>query len=92
MTPERWMHITTGHPEVADYYYEILETIENPDVIYEGTNDAQIAIRRIKEGLDKFVIVIYKETSSEDGFIITAYISKKEQEFIKKKILWKQQN
>jgi hypothetical protein len=30
LTQERWYHISTGHPEIADYYYEILETIENP--------------------------------------------------------------
>jgi hypothetical protein len=44
LTNERWQHITTGHPEIADYFYEILESIENPDVIYEGFNDAKIAI------------------------------------------------
>jgi hypothetical protein len=36
MSAERWQHISTGHPEVADYYYEIFETIENPRVIYQG--------------------------------------------------------
>lgn len=30
LTDERWHHISTGHPEMADFYYEILETIENP--------------------------------------------------------------
>jgi hypothetical protein len=33
LTDERWQHITTGHPEIADYYFEILETIETPQII-----------------------------------------------------------
>ncbi len=30
LTEERWQHISTGHPEIADYYYELLETVEKP--------------------------------------------------------------
>ena len=49
LTDERWLHITTGHPEIAGYYYEILETIEDADIIYEGSNEAKIAIKRFQE-------------------------------------------
>ena len=28
LTDERWTHITTGHPELEDYYEEVLETIK----------------------------------------------------------------
>jgi len=92
LTGERWQHITIGHPEVADYYYEILETIENPEIIYEGNNNAKIAVKGFKEKLAKFVIVIYKELTANDGFIITAYFSNKKQEFKSKKVLWEQQS
>lgn len=92
LTSEHWQHITTGHPEIADYYYEILETIENPDIIYEGNNDVKIAIRKFQETFTKFVVAVYKETSVKDGFIITAHFSNKKQEFKKKKVLWKQQS
>lgn len=90
LTSERWQHITTGHPEIADYYYEILETIESPQIIYEGNYDAKIAIKRFPENNNTFVVVVYKEVSATDGFIITAHFSNKEQEFNKKKIIWKQ--
>lgn len=92
LTSERWQHITIGHPEIADYYYEILEVIENPDTIYGGNNDANIAIKKLQEKLDKFVVVVYKEVSAKDGFVITAHFSNKQQEFQKKKILWNQQS
>ncbi|HSU49383.1 MAG TPA: hypothetical protein VLJ41_02290 [Segetibacter sp.] len=36
LTEERWYHISTGHPEVAAYYFEILETIENPQKNLSG--------------------------------------------------------
>lgn len=90
LTDERWMHITTGHPEVADYLYEILATIENPDVIYEGNENGLIAAKSFPELNAKFVVVIYKEVSASDGFVITAFLSSKKQEFEKKKVLWKQ--
>lgn len=44
LTDERWHHITVGHPEMADYYYEILETIENPRMIYAGNSGELIAL------------------------------------------------
>lgn len=90
LTQERWHHISTGHPEIAGYYYEILETIENQLCIYEGTQNEYIAVSGKEEQTGKFIVVIYKETAPADGFIITAFISTKEQEFIKKKLLWKQ--
>lgn len=71
--------------------YEIFDTIENPDVIYEGNDLAKIAIKKLLEIFNKFVVVIYKEVSKNDGFVITAYLSKKQQVFQKKRILWSQQ-
>lgn len=90
LTAERWYHISVGHPEIADYYYEILETVENPQTIYEGSNDGLIAVSFKIEPINKFVVVVYKEVSLADGFIITAYLSNKEQKFEKKKIVWNQ--
>ncbi|OFX60020.1 MAG: hypothetical protein A2046_02230 [Bacteroidetes bacterium GWA2_30_7] len=92
MTTERWQHITIGHPDLADYYYEILETIENPEIIFEGSYDAKIAIKKFQERDSKFVIVVYKEINASDGFGVTAYFSTKIQEFKNKKLLWKYQN
>ena len=89
LTTERWQHISIGHPEVADFYYEILETIENPQVIYDGSEGGLIAVSFKYEPSDKFIVVIYKELSFDDGFIITAYLSNKEQKFEKRKIVWK---
>jgi hypothetical protein len=92
LTSERWQHITLGHPEIADYYYDLLNAIENPDIIYEGSNGAKIAVKLLEEREDKFVVAVYKEVTANDGFVITVYLSEKKQEFEKKTVLWKQQN
>lgn len=31
---ERWFHITEEHSEMAGYYFEVLETVEEPEAIY----------------------------------------------------------
>jgi hypothetical protein len=90
LTPERWQHITTGHPEIADFYFEILETVENPKIIYEGNVGGLIAVSFKFENTGKFIVVIYKEVSREDGFVITAFLSNKELKFDKKKVVWEQ--
>lgn len=89
LNEERWYHITTGHPEMADYYYDILETIENPLVIYKGNYEEQIAVSDKVVSTGKFIVVVYKELNSSDGFVITAFYSDKLQKFDKKEILWK---
>ena len=87
LTAERWHHIIESHSEMAGYYFEVLETIENPDAIYEGRMEECIAIRKLKN--DKYVVVIYKEINKKDGFIITAFITKKKKQFERRKIIWK---
>jgi len=91
LTEERWYHISTGHPEIADYYYEILETIENPNIIYEGIYGDLIAVSDRDDTSGKFIVVVYKELSHTDGFIITAFISNKTNYLDKKKKIWKKQ-
>ncbi len=91
LSEERWKHITTGHPEMAGLYFEILETIENPDCIYEGNYGELIGVAKIKSMKNMFIIVVYREVSPVDGFVITAFSSTKMQTFKHKKIIWKQQ-
>jgi hypothetical protein len=33
---ERWFHITEEHSEMAGYYFDVLDTVEEPEAIYEG--------------------------------------------------------
>ena len=86
---ERWFHITEEHSELAGYYFEVLETIKNPEIIYEGKDEELFAIRTVEEG--KFLVVIYKETDKEDGFVITAFLTRTSKQLERRKKLWESQ-
>jgi hypothetical protein len=79
MTDERWRHITTAHPEMAEHYQSILETVKQPDDIYEGDRNERIALRKIDK--THHIVVVYKEINEDDGFIITAFMTSKPETF-----------
>lgn len=88
LTEERWFHIIENHDDLAGYYDEVLQTVEEPDYIIKGYGDALIALREVEKG--KFLAVIYKEFRT-DGFIITAYLTRKIK-FKKEAILWQKES
>ncbi|MBS3915212.1 MAG: hypothetical protein KG003_11995 [Bacteroidetes bacterium] len=85
LTAERWIHIVENHDDVAGLFDDVLTTVEEPNYIIQGYNDALIALRVITK--NKYFAVVYKETSHTDGFIITAYFTNKLQ-LDKETILW----
>ena len=86
LTEERWFHITEEHSELAGYYFEVLETIETPEEIYQGMTGEYIAIKEIEE--NKYIVVIYKEIDKKDGFIITAFLTRKKKQFERRIKVW----
>lgn len=42
---ERWLHITGSHTELAGFYADVLETIEDPDAVYEGESGELLAVK-----------------------------------------------
>ncbi len=87
MTDERWFHIIENHDDVASYYDDVLDTIENPDFIIKGYKDALIALKQ-QSSNKKYLAVVYKEIGENDGFVITAYFTSKFK-LEKEEILWK---
>jgi hypothetical protein len=90
LTDERISHITKNHPEMKSCISWILKTIENPDFIIAGDFGELIATRLFEKTPvtnDKYLIVVYKETSSLDGFILTAYFSRSINKT--RRIVWK---
>jgi len=85
LTDERWRHIVEAHDDLASYYEDVLAAVEEPDYVIRGYENALIALKEIKKG--KFLAVVYKEVSKEDGFIITAYFTSK-LKVEKEVILW----
>ena len=82
-TEERWEHIVEHHDYLQNYRDEILNTVENPQWILRGQRGALIAVRALRRF--RYLSVIYKEVSSSDGFIISAYVTRKIE---RRKIVW----
>jgi len=89
LTDERWVHISEGHPEMAGSYFEVLEAISEPDVVVEGNECELIAVRMLPNG--KFLVVVYRETEGNDGFVITAFLTRRASFIEKRKTLWERQ-
>jgi len=55
----------------------VLETLAEPDMIQQGDFGEVLAVRFYSETplTRKFLVVAYREISSEDGFILTAYLT-----------------
>jgi len=85
LTTERWFHIVENHDDMAGYYDDVLEIIENPDLVLRGYGGSLIATRGYGRG--RYLAVIYRQ-SAEDGFVITAYFTSK---IDRKKAVWRRQ-
>ena len=72
LTYERWCHIVENHDELASYFHEVLDTVERPTFVARGHKGTLKAVRNM--GKRKWLVVIYKEQSKADGFVITAYL------------------
>ena len=85
LTDERWAHITEEHCELAGMRLETLETVVNPSKILEGGDGELLAVREIEK--NKFLVVVYRELVG-DGFIITAFLTRREQYLNRRKQVW----
>ena len=71
---------------MAGYFYDAIETISSPEAIYAGKSGECIATKSLSES--KTLVVVYKEVGSEDGFVITAFITSKSRKFERRIKLW----
>lgn len=85
LTEERWEHIINKHPELTDQQSELLQAISQPQRILEGSNDELLAIREFTPG--KYLVVAYREFE-DDGFIVTAYLTRRIRSLNKRRQLW----
>jgi hypothetical protein len=84
---ERWQHIIEQHPELADLQPNVMHTLENLDRILEGNDGELLAVKLLKD--DKYLVTVYRELE-KDGFIITAYLTRRINSLNKRKKLWSQ--
>jgi hypothetical protein len=77
-TEEPWRHIVHGHQEMDGLRDWALATLAEPDMTQQGDDGALLAVRSWPESplAGRFIVVAYRETSPEDGFIMTAYVTR----------------
>lgn len=85
LTDERWVHIIEEHVELAGMRLEVLEAVAEPSRIPEGGEGELLAVRELEVG--KFLVVVYRELET-DGFIITAFVSRRTASLNRRKQLW----
>ena len=73
LTDERWVHIVENHDDLAGHYDDVLETVENPDMVLPGHRGSLLAVRGY--GRKWHLVVIYRQTTRDDGFVITAFFT-----------------
>lgn len=84
-SPERWVHITDEHCELAGMRLEVLEAIAEPACIYTGNEGELLAVREIEAG--KFLVVVYRELPT-DGFVITAFLTRRVKSLERRLRIW----
>ena len=85
LTYERWYHIIENHDDLASYFYDVLQTIQEPNFVTRANKGSLKAVRNI--GKEKWLVVVYREVTKRDGFVITAYFLDKKP---KGKVIWRQ--
>lgn len=86
LTEERWAHIMEEHGELAGLRTEVLRVVGDPERILEGGVEELLAVGSIELG--KWLVVVYRETSTEDGFIITAFLTRRFRSLERRRQLW----
>ena len=86
LTEERWFHIVENHDDLAGHYDDVLDTVENPDVILQGDAGALVAARRLAPY--RHLAVVYKELRADDGFVVTAYFTRR---LARRTVVWRRQ-
>ena len=72
LTKERWVHICERHPELVENQQRVLHTVNSPDIVQMGDFGTLMAIGMKGR---HYLVVIYREVSHDDGFVITAYLT-----------------
>ncbi|WP_119065329.1 hypothetical protein [Aggregatilinea lenta] len=85
LSNERWEHITKGHPELVNLKDRVLAAVEQPDRILSGNVGELLAVKEIESG--KWIVVVYRELEA-DGFVITAFLTRRGRALDRRQQLW----
>src|SRR5437763_1025183 len=85
LTDERWTHISEEHAELAGRKLDILEAVADAEQVVAGNGGELLALKRQPDG--KILVTVYREEPN-DGFIITAFLTRREAALTRRKQEW----
>ena len=67
---------------------KVIETVAMPDLIQAGDSGELLALRLYDKTTlgRKHIVVAYRETSATDGFVVTAYLTRRPSQ--QREVLW----
>jgi len=86
LTDERWAHIVEEHSELAGYRETVLETVVDAERVLRGQAEELLAVRMLEPG--KAMVVVYREIDLNDGFIITAFVTRRLASLDRREQVW----
>ena len=90
LTTERWSHIVEAHDYMAGLHEWVLTAIAEPDIIAWGWERSLMAIQHLLETPlgERHMIVVYREVTEGDGFVVTAFMTSNVRKVLKRGVLW----
>ena len=86
LTSERWQHIIEEHAEIASLHQEVLDTLREAERVLRGTDGELFAVRTMEPG--KALVVVYREIGTDDGFVITAFVTRRLKSLERREKIW----
>jgi hypothetical protein len=74
------------HAELAGMRQAVLDAVADADRVLSGTAGALLAVRMIEP--DKALVVVYREVDANDGFVITAFLTRRLRSLDRRTQLW----
>jgi hypothetical protein len=85
LSDERWAHIIEEHCELAGLRPAVMESITQPERVLAGGAGELLAVREMEPR--KWMVAVYREFK-DDGFVITAFLTRRRAALERRKQLW----
>jgi hypothetical protein len=77
LSPERWQHIISGHPEIGVYAMDIRRAVEAPTAVIAGREPDEEWLYLEGAGPSRWLKVVVVFDSAAQGRIITSFARRK---------------
>jgi hypothetical protein len=87
LSDERWRQIVEHHDDLAGHFHDVLETVAAPAAVYDGEAGELLAVSALRGS--RVLVVVYREISPDDGFVITAFFTSRVRQIERRRLVWK---